>query len=128
MQEVKSSVIMQKGESQNGCYKKTKHIKFSENEHFLPPDTHTCNLLKWNLGVKWVRLVCIKTFCFRIKLRILCLGNPAKTNVTQSFPINLKMIKFGRVNCSFRQAYLYKFSTNNLGWQHLTSARNWGFC
>ena len=68
MQEVKSSVIMQKGESQNGCYKKTKHIKFSENEHFLPPDTHTCNLLKWNLGVKWVRLVCIKTFCFRIKL------------------------------------------------------------
>ena len=26
-----SSVIMQEGESQNGCFKKTKHAKFSEN-------------------------------------------------------------------------------------------------
>ena len=31
---------MQKGESQNVCFKKTKHVKFSENEHFLPPDNH----------------------------------------------------------------------------------------
>ena len=30
-----------KGESQNGCFKKTKHAKFPKNEHFLPPDTHT---------------------------------------------------------------------------------------
>ena len=37
----KSSVIRQKGESQNGCFKKTKHAKFPKNEHFLPPDTHT---------------------------------------------------------------------------------------
>ena len=35
------SVIRQKGESQNGSFKKTTHAKFSENEHFLPPDTHT---------------------------------------------------------------------------------------
>ena len=35
-----SSVIKQKGESQNGCYKKIKHTKFHKNEHFLPPDTH----------------------------------------------------------------------------------------
>ena len=34
------SVIRQKGESQNGCFKKTKHAKFSENEHFLPSDRH----------------------------------------------------------------------------------------
>ena len=33
-----SSVIRQKGESQND--KKIKHAKFFENEHFLPPDTH----------------------------------------------------------------------------------------
>ena len=26
----KSSVIRQKGESQNGCFKKTKHVKISE--------------------------------------------------------------------------------------------------
>ena len=33
-----------KCESQNGCYKKTKHSKFSEKWAFLtpPPDTHTC--------------------------------------------------------------------------------------
>ena len=30
-----SSVIRQKGESQNGCYKKSKHAKFSENRTFL---------------------------------------------------------------------------------------------
>ena len=34
------SVIRQKGESQNGCFQKTKHRKFSE--HFLPTNTHTC--------------------------------------------------------------------------------------
>ena len=33
----KSSVIRQKGESQNGCYKKTKHAKFSEKQTFLTP-------------------------------------------------------------------------------------------
>ena len=31
------SVIRQKGESQNGCFKKTKHTKFSENWTFLTP-------------------------------------------------------------------------------------------
>ena len=35
------SVIRQKGESQNGYFKKTKHASFSEKEHFLPPDTQT---------------------------------------------------------------------------------------
>ena len=35
------SVIRQKGESPNRCFKKTKHAKFSEKEHFLPPDTQT---------------------------------------------------------------------------------------
>ena len=32
----KSSVIRQKGETQNGCFKKTKHVKFSEKQTFLP--------------------------------------------------------------------------------------------
>ena len=35
LQYYSSSVIKQKGESQNGCYKKTKNAKF------LTPDTHT---------------------------------------------------------------------------------------
>ena len=30
-----SSVIRQRGESQNGCFKKTKHTKFSEKRTFL---------------------------------------------------------------------------------------------
>ena len=38
----KSSAIMQKGKSRNGCFKKTKHAQFSTKmEHFSPPDTHT---------------------------------------------------------------------------------------
>ena len=32
-----ASAIRQKGESQNGCYKKTKHVKFSEKGTFLTP-------------------------------------------------------------------------------------------
>ena len=32
-----SSVIKQKRESQNGCYLKTKHVKFSEKRTFLTP-------------------------------------------------------------------------------------------
>ena len=32
-----SSVIRQKGEPQNGCFKKTKHTKFSEKRTFLTP-------------------------------------------------------------------------------------------
>ena len=34
-----SSVIRRKGESQNGCFKKTKHTKFFEKRTFLPSDT-----------------------------------------------------------------------------------------
>ena len=33
----KTSVIRQKGKSQNGCFKKTKHVKFSEKETFFTP-------------------------------------------------------------------------------------------
>ena len=36
-----SSVIRQKGESQNGYFKKTKHA-FSEKQNFVLPDTHKC--------------------------------------------------------------------------------------
>ena len=40
----KSSLIRQKGESQNGCFKKTKHTKFSEKPNISYPliRTHTC--------------------------------------------------------------------------------------
>ena len=34
-------MIRQKVEPQNGDHKKTKQAKFSQNENFLPPDTHT---------------------------------------------------------------------------------------
>ena len=36
-----SSVIRQKEDSQNRCFKKTKYAKFYEKRHFLPPDRHT---------------------------------------------------------------------------------------
>ena len=41
--------IRQKGESQNGCYKKTKHAKFPKNKHFLSPDIHTHVCVKFSL-------------------------------------------------------------------------------
>ena len=37
MRNYNSSVIRQKGESQNECFKKTKHAKFSEKRTFLTP-------------------------------------------------------------------------------------------
>ena len=36
---MKSSVIRQKGESQNGCFKKKSTPNFPKKQHFLPPDT-----------------------------------------------------------------------------------------
>ena len=39
--EVKSSVIRQKGESQNGSFKKTSRSNFPKTNYFLPPDTLT---------------------------------------------------------------------------------------
>ena len=46
----KSSVVKQKGKSQNGGYRKTKHIKFSEKRtHFLPPDTHVFEVFFENM-------------------------------------------------------------------------------
>ena len=36
-----SSVIGQKGQSQNGYFKKQNAPNFTKNEHFLPPDTYT---------------------------------------------------------------------------------------
>ena len=43
-----SSVIRQKGESQNGCFKKAKHAKISEKQTFLTLDTHTHVVQKTN--------------------------------------------------------------------------------
>ena len=37
---LKTSVIRQKGESENVCFKKTKHAKFSQKRTFLTHDTH----------------------------------------------------------------------------------------
>ena len=45
----KATVIRQKGESQNGCFKKAKHAKFSEKRTFFTPwYAHTRSLLSWN--------------------------------------------------------------------------------
>ena len=43
----KTSVIREKGESQNVCFKKQSTPNFPKNEHFLPPATHTMAALKF---------------------------------------------------------------------------------
>ena len=45
------SVIWQKDESQNGCFKKAKHAKISKKQTFLTPDTHTYCLFFGNFGM-----------------------------------------------------------------------------
>ena len=47
-----TSVIRQKDESQNGCFKKTKHVKFSEKRTFLTP---WYTLVRAYLGVRNTR-------------------------------------------------------------------------
>ena len=59
----KSSIIRQKGESQNRCYKNTKHAKFPKNKHFLLLDTQTCVCLlegkKYSVFGKFGVLCCL---------------------------------------------------------------------
>ena len=47
-----SSVIRQKGESQNGCFKKTKQVKFSEKTNISNSKTEEAahNILGWFVG------------------------------------------------------------------------------
>ena len=49
----KPSVIRQKGESQNGCFKKQSTPNFPKNEHYLPTDTQT---LRENAGKMQTRI------------------------------------------------------------------------
>ena len=58
---VSLSVIRQNGESQNDCVKKTKYSKFSENDDFLPPDTHKYVCISGKKG--WFFGKC-GVFCF----------------------------------------------------------------
>ena len=59
----------QKGESQSRCFKKTKHAKFSKNEHFLPPEhIRTCAYQ----GVRDVRFseICRAFFSWNTRFEI----------------------------------------------------------
>ena len=78
----KWSLIRQKGESQNGCFKKTKHTKFSEKWNISYPliRTHTCAYQ----GVRNVRffgkfdvLCFLETPVFRFALLPYCRRNNA---------------------------------------------------
>ena len=52
----RSSVVRQKGESQNGCFKKTKYVKFSEKRTFLTSwYAHLCVYQGRGRGVRNVR-------------------------------------------------------------------------
>ena len=58
-QKLNSSVIRQKGESQNGCFKKTKHAKFSAKMNIFNPLTRTRTFAYQ--GVKNVRFSLLRT-------------------------------------------------------------------
>ena len=63
-----SSVIRQKGESQNGG-NTTKHTKFSEKQTFLTPDTHTYVGVSGGQEIVF-RKICCALFCYlRFEIR-----------------------------------------------------------
>ena len=57
--QIQLPVIRQKGQSQNGCFKKTKHVKFSEKRTFLTPwYTHILLPYYWQI----INFVCLAKF------------------------------------------------------------------
>ena len=66
-----SLVITQKGESQNGCFKKTKHAKYSEKRTFLIPwyARARMKMEHWNLwiilGLYIIFVICCKCHCVK---------------------------------------------------------------
>ena len=59
-----SSVIRQKGKSQNGCFKKTKHAKFSEKRTFLTPwYAHQSLFLNKDAGLRPATLCKKRLWC-----------------------------------------------------------------
>ena len=56
------SVVREKGESQNGCFMKTKHFKFPEKQILLSPDTQTYGCVSW--GKKCSFLAYLTSFVF----------------------------------------------------------------
>ena len=65
----KSSVVRQKGESQNAYFKKTKHVKFSEKRSFFTP-WHACisGGKKWSFFGKFDLLCFLETPFLRFTL------------------------------------------------------------
>lgn len=77
--------------SENGCFKKTKHSKFSEkNKHLLTPDTHTQGVKNVRFFRKLGLLSFIKTLYF-----LLFFWNDIFMNFSQGllFQISTKFVK-----------------------------------
>ena len=54
MRKLALSVISQEGESQNGCFKKSKHAKFSKKQTFLTPRyAHVRLRIRWQEIIVW---------------------------------------------------------------------------
>ena len=64
-----TSVIKPKGESQNGCFEKTKHVKFSEKRRFLKESSFfgkfevLCFLSNTNFEIRPIALLPTITYC-----------------------------------------------------------------
>ena len=60
-----SSVMRQKGESQNGCFKKTKNAKFSEKQTFLIPwYAHAIGVILVSLLLTLLHTLCVSIVNF----------------------------------------------------------------
>ena len=85
---LRSSVIRQKGESQNGCFKKTKHVKFSEKRTFLTPWlAHVRGVLCF-LGTPVLRLALLPYYRRDVRLDSECVSALDVIWITNSFQAN----------------------------------------
>ena len=93
----KSSVIRQKGESQNGCFKKTKHAKFYENYEkrtFLPPDMHTYVCVSGGKKCPFFRKFDVLCFLETPVLRFVLLPYYRRNDNLTWFPFLIRLIFF----------------------------------
>ena len=86
MKMLSSSVIRQKGESQNGCFKKKQSmLNFPKNEHFFSPDTHVSEGKKYSFFRKFGVLCFLETPVLR------CALLPIYRRVMESNNVNAKV-------------------------------------
>ena len=90
---LKSSAITQKGESQDGCYKKTKYAKFFEKRSFLPPGPHTHTYISGGKKCSFFGKFGLLCFLVTPILRFTCLPYYRRNPLVQTWSQSANSLK-----------------------------------